>query len=119
LCNKLVDIKKVCHLQDYFGEKAKDLVGEGNYYFDINNCGVGFHGDDERKKVIAVRLGATIPLHYQWVMQRKPIGKRVELSLKHGDIYVMSEKASGFDCRNKEKPILLHAAGAKKFLTMK
>lgn len=29
---------------------------EGNYYYDINKTGIGFHGDSERKKVIAISL---------------------------------------------------------------
>jgi hypothetical protein len=107
------------HLGDLFGEKGKDLVAEGNYYYDVKECGIGYHRDTERKKVIGVRLGASIPLHYQWFLQGEPIGKRVELILNHGDIYVMSEKASGFDWRTKKKPTLRHAAGAKKFLTIK
>ena len=41
-------------LPDFFGEKAKNLTGEGNYYYDIKKCGIGFHGDAERKRVIAV-----------------------------------------------------------------
>lgn len=48
-----------------FGTKATQLMVEGNYYFDIKKCGIGFHGDAERKRVIGVRLGATLPLHYQ------------------------------------------------------
>lgn len=107
------------HLGDYFGDKGKDLVGEGNYYFDASTCGIGFHGDAERKKVIAVRLGASLPLHYQWFLNSEPVGKRVNLTLKHGDIYAMSEKASGFDWKTKKKATLRHAAGAKKFLTIK
>lgn len=107
------------HLGEYFGEKGKDLVCEGNYYFDASKCGIGFHGDAERKKVIAVRLGASLPLHYQWFLNSEPVGKRVNLTLKHGDIYVMSEKASGHDWKTKKKATLRHAAGAKKFLTIK
>lgn len=52
-------------LPEYFGSKAKGLYAEGNYYYDVPKCGIGFHGDSERKKIIATRLGAPIPLHYQ------------------------------------------------------
>jgi hypothetical protein len=47
-------------LEDLFG--CKDLVAEGNFYYDIKKCGIGFHGDSERKKVIAIRLGASATL---------------------------------------------------------
>jgi len=106
-------------LVNYLGEKASSLMAEGNLYYDISQCGIGFHGDAERKKVIALRLGASLPLHYQWFQQSKPIGKRVEMILNHGDIYVMSEKATGHDWKLRKVPTLRHAAGSQDFLTIK
>jgi len=106
-------------LPEVIGEKGRGLLAEGNYYYDVSKCGIGFHGDAERRKVIAVRTGATIPLHYQWFLQTKPVGERVVLSLGHGDMYVMSEKAAGTDFKKKTVYTLRHAAGAKKFLTIK
>lgn len=103
------------NLPDYLGDKAKDLTIEGNYYYDITKCGIGYHGDTERKKVIGVRLGATIPLHYQWFVKSEPIGEKVKLNFNHGDIYIMSEKATGCDWKLRSIPTLRHAAGAKKF----
>jgi len=103
-------------LVEIIGKPAKGLVAEGNYYYDINKCGIGFHGDAERKKVIGIRVGATLPLHYQWFKESKPISERVKLSLNHGDIYLMSEKAVGTDWKKKKIPTLRHAAGCEKFL---
>jgi alkylated DNA repair dioxygenase AlkB len=102
-----------------FGEKANDLVAEGNHYYDIKKNGIGFHGDGERKKVIAIRLGASMPFHFQWFQNSKPIGKRVELILNHGDMYIMSQKAVGFDWKKRKIPTLRHAAGSNKYLTIK
>lgn len=39
-------------LSQYFGPKSTGLKGEGNYYYDTTKCGIGFHGDSERRKVI-------------------------------------------------------------------
>ncbi len=100
------------------GEKANDLEGEGNYYYDLKKCGIGFHGDGERKIVIAMRLGATFPLHYQWFHQSKPVGKRFVINVEHGDIYFMSFKATGNDWKKRSKYTLRHAAGAKKYTTI-
>ena len=50
----------------WFGPKATHLKGEANYYYDIAKCGIGYHGDSERRKVVAVRLGAALPLYFQW-----------------------------------------------------
>ncbi len=106
-------------LPSLFGEKAKDLVLEANYYYDITKCGIGFHGDAERRKVVAVRLGASLPLHYQWFQEGKPVGQRIKLLLHHGDMYVMSEKAVGTDWRKRKILTLRHAAGCEKFLKIK
>lgn len=111
------------HLKHKFsellGDKGKNLVAEGNYYYDINKCGIGFHGDVERRKVIGVRVGASLPLHFQWFHQNKPVGLRAEFMLNHGDIYFMSEKTTGNDWKKRSITTLRHAAGAKKYLTIK
>lgn len=93
------------------------LKGEANYYYDLTKCGIGYHGDGERRKVFAVRVGASekMPLYYQWFQESKPVGDRIELVLNDGDMYVMSEKAVGFDWLKKKTPTLRHASGVKKF----
>ena len=101
------------------GEKAKEMACEGNYYYDVSKCGIGFHGDGERKRVVGLRLGASIPLHYQWFTRSAPIGNRCELMLNHGDLYIMSEKAVGTDWMSSSKITLRHAAGSKKYTTIK
>jgi hypothetical protein len=106
-------------LSKYFGNKALLLEAEGNYYYDINKCGIGFHGDAERKVVIACRMGATLPIHYQWFKNGKPVGKRMIIQLNHGDLYAMSEKATGFDWKKKSVYTLRHATGCEKFLKIK
>jgi hypothetical protein len=93
-----------------------ELKIEGNYYYDINKCGIGFHGDSERKKVIGVRLGAEFPLCFQWFYQGEPISERMQFSLGNGDLYIMSEKAVGFDWKRKIIPTLRHSAGCEKFI---
>jgi hypothetical protein len=111
-------------LRQKFGEileEASNLQVEGNYYYDLNKCGIGFHGDAERRKVIGVRLGATIPLVYVWYYNCEPVSEIInteELKLEHGDIYFMSEKATGFDWKKKIRYTLRHAAGAEKYITI-
>lgn len=98
-----------------FGPKTKGLKAEGNYYYDPKKCGIGFHGDSERMIVIAVRLGPSIPLHYQWFYKNKPVGERIKLNLYHGDMYAMSTKATGNDWKRSSIYTLRHAAGCMKF----
>lgn len=103
-------------LPKFFGDLARDLKAEGNYYYDIKKCGIGYHGDAERRIVIAARLGKSIPLHYHWFYKSKPVGETIEIKLEHGDLYAMSSKAVGFDWKLKNTYTLRHAAGCAKFL---
>ncbi len=91
--------------------KLHNLIAEANHYYDITKTYIGFHGDLERKVVVGMRLGATFPLYYQWYQNNEKIGNRIEFSLNNGDIYIMSEKACGFDGRKRLIPTLKHAAG--------
>ena len=103
-------------LGEYIGEKGLNLHAEGNYYYDIKKCGIGFHGDTERKKVVAIRLGATIPLCYTWFHNNERVSDVLHINnIEHGDMYIMSEKATGFDWKSKTKYTLRHAAGCDKF----
>jgi hypothetical protein len=102
-------------LPDWFGEKARDLKLEGNYYYDNSKCGIGFHGDSERRKVIAVRLGDDMPIWYQWYHRSKPVGTLHGIPLPGGSVYLMSEKAVGTDWKSPSKYTLRHAAGASKY----
>lgn len=97
-----------------FGPKANatGLKGEGNYYYDLTKCGIGWHGDTERRKVIALRLGAPeLPIHYQWYNKSAPQGPVISIPLRGGDMYIMSEKAVGADWKHSAAWTLRHATG--------
>ncbi len=115
--SQLSEVQK--KLRNLLGKKADNLLFEGNLYYDPSKCGIGFHGDGERKCVAALRLGGTMPLVFEWFRWSKPVGARVEISLNHGDFYVMSEKAVGCDWLKKKKLTLRHAAGCSKYTVPK
>ena len=68
---------------------------------------------------MGVRLGEatrSMPLKFQWFQMSRPLGRVLEITLEHGDMYVMSEKATGFDwMSNRKGKTLRHAAGADKY----
>ncbi|CAE7228454.1 unnamed protein product [Symbiodinium microadriaticum] len=103
-------------LAERLGEKAQGLFAEGNHYFETSS-GIGFHGDSERKIVICLSLGASSTLRYCWRMpgSSENVGQ-VDIAVHHGDVYVMSEKATGFDWRCRSKVRVVHAAGAEKYI---
>lgn len=115
---KTVPITKqlISKLPTYFGEKSKNLKGEGNYYYDTNTCGIGYHGDSERRKVIGIRLGASLPLYFQWYHKFNRVNDRIEIKLNDGDIYVMSELAVGTNWKKSSLYTLRHAVGANKYI---
>lgn len=98
-----------------------DLKGESNVYYNPSKCGIGYHGDGERKKVFAVRFGQAekVPLYFQWFQNSSPVGERMHVPLSNGDMYAMSEKAVGFDWLKKKIPTLRHAAGCDKYTLLK
>tara|TARA_Y100000814_G_scaffold231030_1_gene174922 strand:+ start:91 stop:918 length:828 start_codon:yes stop_codon:yes gene_type:complete len=100
------------------GDKALELNGEGNWY-DHDKSGIGFHGDAERKIVICLSLGKSSVLRYQWRMpgSSEHILKPIDININHGDIYVMSEKATGFDWKSRSKVRVVHAAGHKSYIS--
>jgi len=102
-------------------EKALNLICEGNRYDDLTKQGIGYHGDKERRKVIALSLGAPTQMNWQWFQNSKPVGPTYKFTLNGGDIYIMSEKAVGYDWRLTKGGILTmrHAAGAPKYISLK
>ena len=114
-------IPKISRIRQVISEWTEDVLlnGEANYYYDISKCGIGFHGDSERRKVFAVRMGETMPIYFKWFQNSEPIGSPFEIILNDGDMYIMSEKAVGFDWLKKTIPTLRHSTGCSKFTGVK
>ena len=112
-------LRYLSHVRQYLpvllNEKASNLVAEANHYYDVNKCGIGYHGDAERKIVVGLRLGKDFPLCYYWHMGKSRISRRIDFDLHHGDMYIMDEKACGFDYKKRTIPTLRHAAGCNKY----
>ena len=118
--NRLPLLTKVREgLPKYFGDKAANLLAEGNNYYDVNKCYIGYHGDFERKIVLAIRLGSDLPLRYMWYLGGEAKGDKCELVLSNGDMYLMSEKATGWDSRKRKIYVLKHSAGLEKNIKIK
>lgn len=103
-------------------EKTHGLNAEGNHYYNLKKCYIGWHGDAERRRVIGVRLGPytgegtvvedTFPLRFEWYEQSQVLSDSfLTLPLGHEDLYIMSEKAVGTDWLKKKIPTLRHSAG--------
>ena len=107
-------------IENLFGDKAKDLKIEGNYYYDTSKCGIKPHNENERLKVIGVRLGnCSIPLHFYLFHRQYFTDNQIIFQLAPGDIYIMSEKATGNVVIQKGAYHFKHAAGNSKYTTIK
>lgn len=93
----------------------KTLVAEGNLYYNVMKCGIGYHGDTERNVTIGLRLGTPINLYFRWYYKSEVVSKRVKIKLRSGDLYIMSTKAVGKDWRSTSQLTLRHAAGCNKY----
>lgn len=112
--DNLVFMKHIKNLlPTVLGDAGKDLVAEGNYYYNSNTCGIGYHGDSERKKVFAVRVGDSMPISFAWYTRFNQISEKKIFNINSGDIYIMSDKTVGYDWKKSSKITLRHAAGNK------
>ena len=102
--------RKRLHL--ILGMKSKKLNAEGNKYFH-DKSGIGYHGDAERKIVICLSLGKSTTLRYHWRLPHSSDHtlQPTDIKLNHGDVYVMSEKATGWDWKLRSKVRVVHGAG--------
>lgn len=103
----------------FLGYKTAKLIGEVNHYYNLKECGINYHGDTERRIVVGVRLGSPFPLAFKWFKNTKAYSAPFEIPmLNHGDMYVMSEKAVGYDWKRHAGGLLTlrHAAGFGKFI---
>ncbi len=63
-------------------------------------------------------LGKSSIVRYYWKTPKSFINEYGpnDINVNHGDIYIMSEKASGFDWRKSKIYRLVHAAGSTKYI---
>ncbi len=100
--------------------QLEGLQCNATYYYDTSKTYFPWHGISNRQRwygisdrriVVGIQLGATFPLHFRWIQMGLPISQVLTLSLEDGDMYIMSEKATGNDWAYSSLPTLRHAAG--------
>ena len=95
------------------GDEPLSLLAEGNFYYLSEICGIGYHGDAERKIVIGCRFGAPMDITWRWYRRSKMVSasSNFTTTLYHGDVYFMSHKATGNDWKKKKIYTLRHSTG--------
>ena len=85
---KYLDILRQ-NLCKMLGKKGENLICEGNRYFDIKKCGIGWHGDSERKKVIGLRLGEKMMFKIRWYFKCNAVSESINIELEDGDMIAL------------------------------
>ena len=105
------------------GYKFDFPCSEGNLYADggKKKNGIGWHGDSERRRVLAMRLGInpSMPFYYKWQYKNNDIGKLMICKINAGDVMIMSEWAVGTEWKDKKQITLIHSTGAPKYVRSK
>jgi hypothetical protein len=115
------DVSEVAKIRAALGKLSPDfenMVAEANVYFN-EDCGIGYHGDDERPKsaVIGVNMGAERKVMWRPFKNFLPCGPPVEIHLRAGTIYMMSENAVGIGWTvGRTKTMFRHRAGSDYYL---
>lgn len=86
-----------------FNQDALECQGE--YYCDQEKLKLKYQGS-KVNNMMCVHLGNSIQLSYKWFFANKPVSDDMKIILEHGDLYIMSEKATGHDYKLKKNPIL-------------
>lgn len=105
----LAQVRK--QLPRLLGPKAENLYAELNHYYDPKKTGIRHHGDTERRITVGMAIGKAKQLVFLWFYRNDPYGVQLEFTVEEGDIYIMSEKSTGYDWRSPSKFTLRHAAG--------
>ena len=96
------------------GEEDDGFVAEGNLYYDVKKTGIGFHGDAERRKVVAGNFcdkDVVRELNYIAYYLGKRVGRRFRMELRNGDMYIMIGGAAGTEWKKRLIVTFRHAAG--------
>lgn len=95
-------------------QQDNPLICEQNRYYNVESCGIGWHGDAEREIVLGYRAGEAtkkMPMMFQAFYQGCLVGPQTRIKLNRGDVYIMTSKAVGTDSKQKTKVTWRHAAG--------
>jgi len=111
-------------IQSLLGDRTADLEVDGTKYHTSfyekgddgkpmkKHSNMGWHGDDNKKIVVGMCLGASATLSFIWRLpgsQKNSTDTRVTVPLAHGDVYVMSEKTIGSDWKSSSLLRCLHS----------
>lgn len=103
--NELEDLKVVKNNLEKIAKHH--LLCRGDYNYNHEKLKLKYQGG-KVNNMMCIHLGDPIQLSYKWFFSNKPVSESTGFTLNHGDLYIMSEKATGHDYKLKKNPILKH-----------
>lgn len=111
----IYNLKKIPTL-DVFQEMLQQQVGflpvvDGTYFYDLNECFIPLHQVKDRKKIVGLGIGATMPLQFRWFHGSKSCSETMSIPIENGDLYIISEGAAGIRKEKQTKLYLKYGIG--------
>lgn len=104
----LTDVDVLKEIKKTFEKLVGTVNVNGQYYFN-DKAGHKYQGYNGKR--IHLHLNDDIRVYFQWYVNRDKIQEPIEVTIHHNDLYILSDKAAGFDCKQKNIPVIKHAVG--------
>lgn len=86
----------------------ESFICQGDYYYNHEKLNLKYQGS-KVNNMICIHLGDPIKLSYKWFFANKSVSDDFMITLNHGDLYIMNEKATGHDCKLKKNTVLKYS----------
>ena len=90
---------------------------EADSFPNIQECYIPMAQEKIKRKNIGMILGSDFPLHFRWYHNQQSCSDLYTINLKHGDLYILSDDAAGYQKELKTKLYLKHGLGYNQKLT--
>ena len=87
------------------------LVCEATRFQNKEDCYINMHRDRSKSRIAGLNLGGSFPINFRWYHNTIHCSEVLSIILNHGDIYIMSELATGVLKDKKTKLFLKHSMG--------
>lgn len=84
---------------------------EADLFYNLQECYIPMYQERIKRKNIGLILGSDFPLHFCWYHNQQQCSDFYTINLKHGDLYIMSDHAAGYQKESKTKLFLKHGMG--------
>lgn len=91
-------------------------VVDGTLYYNTDECFTPLHQVKDRKKLVGLGLGETVPLQFKWFHSNIPCSETMSIPIDHGDLYIISQAAAGIHKEKQTKLFLKYGVGNNKAL---